>query len=277
MKVLALRLAGPALFGCMLGLLAPPLAADGGPAPSAFDAEAAIRYSQAAVGRRIGDYRFLDRRGKPASLAELRDKPLVINLVYTACTHTCPLIVQTLQRAVEVAQDALGADSFSVVTIGFDSDNDTPARMRAYALGQGVKLPNWRFLSAERATIDKLSADLGFIYFPSPRGFDHLAQTTVIDPEGRVYRHVYGADFDAPALVEPLKDLMYGRQAGFAGLEGLVERVRLFCTYYDPSSERYKFDYSIFISMAVGLLSMLGFATILVNAWRRSRRDRRRA
>jgi protein SCO1/2 len=70
---------------------------------------------------------------------------------------------------------------------------------------------------------------------------------------------------------------MFGRRAGFAGLEGLVERVRLFCTYYDPSSERYKFDYSIFISMAVGLLSMLGFATILVNAWRRSRRDRRRA
>ena len=87
-------------------------------APSAFDPEAAIRYSQAAIGRQLDDYGFLDRRGKPLRLADLRGEPLVINLVYTACTHTCPLIVQTLYRAVEVAQDALGADSFKVLTIG---------------------------------------------------------------------------------------------------------------------------------------------------------------
>jgi protein SCO1/2 len=113
---------------------------------------------------------------------------------------------------------------------------------------------------------------LGFIYFPSPRGFDHLAQTTVVDPEGRVYRHVYGADFEAPALVEPLKELVFGGAADFVSLEGLINRVRLFCTLYDPASERYKFDYSIFISMTVGLLTMIGIAAILVVAWRRSHR-----
>lgn len=265
-----MRAARTVLAGCLLGLLCLPPAVHGDQPPSAFDAEAAIRYSQSAIGRQLGDYAFLDRRGKPAGLAEHRGKPLVVNLVYTACTHTCPLIVQTLYHAVEVAQDALGPDSFSVLTIGFDSDQDTPARMRAYALSQGVDLPNWRFLSAERATVEKLSADLGFIYFPSPRGFDHLAQTTVIDPQGRVYRHVYGSDFEAPALVEPLKELVFGGRADFVSLEGLINRVKLFCTLYDPASERYKFDYSIFISMAVGLLSMIGIAVILVVAWRRS-------
>lgn len=265
-----MRAARTVLAGCLLGLLCLPPAVHGDQPPSAFDAEAAIRYSQSAIGRQLGDYAFLDRRGKPVGLTEHRGKPLVVNLVYTACTHTCPLIVQTLYHAVEVAQDALGPDSFSVLTIGFDSDQDTPARMRAYALSQGVDLPNWRFLSAERATVEKLSADLGFIYFPSPRGFDHLAQTTVIDPQGRVYRHVYGSDFEAPALVEPLKELVFGGRADFVSLEGLINRVKLFCTLYDPASERYKFDYSIFISMAVGLLSMIGIAVILVVAWRRS-------
>ena len=267
-----MRLLVTFLLGAILAL---PPGAHASQVPSAFDPEAAIRYSQAAIGRQLDDYGFLDRRGKPLRLADLRGEPLVINLVYTACTHTCPLIVQNLYRAVEVAQDALGADSFKVLTIGFDSQADTPARMRAYAVSQGVDLPNWRFLSADEATVEKLSENLGFIYFPSPRGFDHLAQTTVIDRQGLVFRHVYGDDFDAPALVEPLKDLVFGRQGNLVSLDGLINRIRLFCTLYDPASERYRFDYSIFIAIAIGGLSLASIAVFLAfNLVRAQRRER---
>ncbi len=242
-------------------------------APSAFDPEAAISYSQSAIGRGIGDYSFLDRDRNPLRLTALRGKPMIVNLVYTACSHTCPIIVQTLYSAVAVAQDALGADSFSVVTIGFDSADDTPARMRAYARDQGVDLPNWHFLSGDQATIARLSEDLGFIYFPSPRGFDHLAQTTVVDAEGLVYRQVYGSDFDAPAVVEPLKDLVFGRQGNFTSLDGLINRIRLFCTLYDPSSERYRFDYAIVIALAIGSVALGAIAIILLRAVLRLRRE----
>ncbi len=241
-------------------------------APSAFDPEAAISYSQSAIGREIGDYSFLDRDRKSVRLASLRGKPLVVNLVYTSCSHTCPIIVQTLHSAVAVAQDALGADSFSVVTIGFDTADDTPTRMRAYARDQGVDLPNWRFLSGDKTTIASLSEDLGFIYFPSPRGFDHLAQTTVIDAEGLVYRQVYGSDFAAPAVVEPLKDLVFGRQGNLTSLDGLINRIKLFCTLYDPSSERYRFDYSIFIALAIGSVALGAIGIILLRALLRLRR-----
>lgn len=263
-----------ATLALALLLSAPAQAAE---APSPFDPEAAIRYSQAAIGRQLGDHRFLDRAGKPVLLAELRGQPLVISLVFTACTHTCPLIVESLHRAVEVAQDALGAERFTVLTVGFDSSADTPARMRAYAFSQGVELPNWRFLSADEATIAALTAELGFIYFPSPRGFDHLAQTSVIDREGRVYRHVYGSDFEAPALVEPLMDLTFGRPASLASLAGLIDRVRLFCTLYDPASQRYRFDYSIFIALSIGLISLASIATILIRSLLRAHRQERRA
>jgi protein SCO1/2 len=245
--------------------------------PSAFDAEAAIEYSQAAIGRQVGDYRFLDSERNDVRLADLQGKPLVVNLVYTACSYSCPLIVQTLYDAVEVAQDALGADSFAVLTIGFDTQDDTPARMRAFARSQGVDLPNWRFLSGDEATVASLSEDLGFIYFPSPRGFDHLAQTTVIDAEGVVYRHVYGADFTAPAVVEPLKDLVFGRRGNLTSVAGLINRVRLFCTFYDPASERYRFDYAIFIGAAVGSVSLMAIGIILLRAWLRIRRREERA
>ncbi len=272
------RLALAGLAAAALALASPPAVRGHAPAsgePSAFDAEAAIAYSQAAIGRQLGGYAFLDRQGERVALSDYRGRPLVINMVFTACAETCPVIVQTLYRAVSVAEDALGPGRFSVVTIGFDSRHDTPTRLRAYAREQGVDLPNWAFLSGDHATIDKLAADLGFIYFPSPRGFDHLAQTTVIDAEGKVFRQVYGADFEPPALVEPLKDLMLRRGGALPDLEGLIDRVRLFCTFYDPSSQRYAFDYSIFIALVIGSASLAGLGFIVVRAWLRTPPQRR--
>jgi len=243
----------------------------------AFDSKAAIAHSQAAIGRRLGDFTFLDTKRRTVRLNDYLGKPLVVNMVFTACAQSCPIIVQTLADAVEVARDAVGADTFSVVTIGFDARDDTPERMRAFARAQGIDLPNWKFLSGEQDAIERLSETLGFIYFPSPRGFDHLAQTSVIDAEGRVYRQVYGARFSAPALVQPLLDLVFGRRAEAGPLTGLVDRVRLFCTFYDPASGRYRFDYSIFIALAVGAGSLIGVGTILIRAWLRARPKHRDA
>ncbi len=245
-------------------------------APSPFDSEAAIAHSQDAIGRELGDLSFRNADNQPVSLSAFRGAPLVVNMVFTACAESCPIIVQTLYDAVEVAQDSLGAESFAVVTVGFDSDTDTPARMQAYAHSQGVDLPNWHFLSGDAESVQRLADTLGFLYYPSPRGFDHLAQTSVVDGTGRVYRQVYGAEFTAPALVEPLMALVYGDVEANL-IDQVIDRVRLFCTFYDPASGRYRFDYSIFIGATIGGISLLGFAVVLVRAWRRAPRPTRQA
>jgi protein SCO1/2 len=244
--------------------LAVPASAD---SSADLDAEAALRYSQAAIGRTVGDHRFLDRERREVRFADLRGQPVVVNLIYTSCYHTCPLIAQNLVRAVAAAQRALGAGAFRVVTIGFDARADTPERMRAFAKTQGLTLPNWEFLSTDAATIDRLAEDLGFIFFASARGFDHLAQTTVVDADGRVYHHIYGSEFLLPQLVEPLKDLVYGRMRSLATWEGIVNRVKLYCTIYDPASGRYRFDYRVVIIATVGSFTLLGIGYVVVRAW----------
>jgi protein SCO1 len=246
-------------------------------APSPFDPRAALDYSQAALGRSVGDHAFQDQHREIVRLGDYRGEPLVISLVFTACTYSCPMILQSLYRSVRIGQGALGRDSFRVITIGFDSARDTPEQMRAYARSQGVDLPNWTFLSGDRATIEALSAEVGFIYFPSPRGFDHLAQTTILDADGVVYRHVYGDNFEPPALVEPLKDLVLGRGAPVTSLEGLINRVRLLCTVYDANVDRYRFDYSIFIGLAIGTMSLGGLGFVVGRAWLGERRRTRRS
>lgn len=237
-----------------------------------FDPGTALAYSRQAIGRSLSDQRFVTARGEAFQLAATRGKPLVVNLVYTSCSDVCPLTVQTLARAVDAAASAVGLDSFAVVTIGFDSRVDTPQRMFDFARAQGINYRNWRFLSADAATIDRLAAELGFFYAPAAGGFDHMSQVTLIDAEGRVERQIYGADFAPQLLVEPLKRLVFGGEANPTSLAGLLDRVKLICTVYDPATGRYRFSYAIFIEIIVGGLSLAAVAIYLVRAWVQTRR-----
>jgi len=238
---------------------------------TALDRDATLAASQAAIGRVVpADYVFTAPDGRRVSLGELRGTPLVVSLVYTSCYHTCPLVTEYLAGVVETARKALGEASFNVVTIGFDTANDSAVRMGQFQAERGIGDPRWLFLAGEAATLNGLMDDLGFAYVASPKGFDHLTQATVLDAEGRIYRQVYGDRFPPPALVEPLKELVFATPPGASALASLANEVRLFCTVFDPSTGRYRFDYSLFVEIFVGLTALTAVAVFIVRSWRQS-------
>lgn len=230
-----------------------------------FDEDTALAVSRAAIGRKLADYRFKDGESRPVKLSDFKGRPVLINMIYTSCSHYCPIISQSLASGVEVARDALGDDSFSVLTIGFDVRNDKPSRMRSYGRAQGINFPNWHFLAADSETILAMTEQTGFIYYPSAQGFDHLAQTTLLDKDGRIVRQLYGTDLTVPQVVEPLKRLRAGQAAALVSMDNIVERIRLFCTLYDPDRDAYRFDWSFFIGLGIGMLSIGLMATFFVN------------
>jgi protein SCO1/2 len=241
-----------------------------------YDSDAAIAISQAAIGRELADYPLHDQQGQLVNLSDYRGKPLLISMIFTSCHHVCPAITRHLATAVDAAREALGDDSFQVLTIGFDTAVDTPEAMRVFARKQGVDDPHWAFLSGPAEVIDPLVDNIGFVYFPSPRGFDHINQVTIVDRDGIVYRQAYGAEFDLPWLVEPLKELVYNRpQHGAPPGTSLLNRIKLFCTVYDPNTGRYKFDYSLFVGIGVGALMVLSILAWLLLEYSRSRKGRK--
>jgi hypothetical protein len=127
---------------------------------------------------------------------------------------------------------------------------------------------NWHFLATDASTIDALSDNLGFLFYPSAKGFDHLVQTTIIDRNGVIYRQLYGVDLDTQALVEPLKELVFDTPRSAGLIEHWISTFKLFCTVYDPNSDRYRFDYSIFMTIVVGVLCLGAIATFIVREWR---------
>lgn len=266
------------LVTALAALLALPLyaLAENGQKPSGYDAHGALEISQAAVGGTLQNLKFYDSQGRPVSLSEYQGRPLLISMIFTSCHHVCPAITRHLANAIEAAREVLEEDSFQVITVGFDSAVDTPDAMRMFAARQDVNDPNWDFLSASADTLAKLVENIGFVYFPSPRGFDHINQVTVVDRGGVVYRQVYGAAFELPWLIEPLKELVFNRpQPGSHLISDLVGRIKLFCTVYDPNTGRYRFDYSLFVGIAVGAVMVLAIAIWLLVEFRRARRRKR--
>jgi protein SCO1/2 len=240
-------------------------------ARSPLTADEALTISRAAVGTLLPDLVLLDDGGRPLPLSSFRGRPLLVNLVYTACSDVCPTIIDSLHPAVETAQEALGRDSFAIATVGFDVRHDTPTRMRSFARERGADLPNWHFLSGTTETVGALSRAVGFSFYPSAGGFDHMAQVSVIDGQGRVHSQIYGGVFEPPAIVEPLKNLVLGRERSIWSGQGLVDRVRLICTVYDPNTGRYYFNYALFMGIGAGGGSLLLVLAFLLREWWRAR------
>jgi protein SCO1/2 len=145
-------LAGALVFACAASALATdaPGAADApraaviAPAPNTANATntlagvsiSSVRYQMPAV-------QLVRESGQRVSLGrELDDgRPVVMNFIFTTCETTCPLSSQTFSAF----QRLLGAERARVhmVSISIDPEQDTPARLRAYAKKFGAG-PQWQ-------------------------------------------------------------------------------------------------------------------------------------
>jgi len=239
--------------------------AHGAEQATALDPDAALKLSQAAIGRTLSDYAFIDRHGRQVRLADYRGKPLLVSFVYTGCTSVCPPTTRLLAQAIRKAQGVVGSDSFQVLTIGFNLPQDSPEAMRDFARRFGIDSPGWEFLTPYEGQLADLTGNFGFTYARTAWGFDHITQVTVVDQQGRIYRQVYGDDFSIVQLIDPLKELIEGTPLPVKSLSDFIERVRILCTLYDPRANAYRFDVSVIGELAAFLvvaIALLAFITV---------------
>ncbi len=233
-----------------------------------YSNEEALQISQSALGKTVGLYDFRLPDGTKINSRQFLGKPVIVSLIYTSCYHICPTTTENLNRVVKKARDVLGEDSFYVLTIGFDTRHDTPEAMANFAEAHSSGADNWFFLSTNDASLQALSRDLGFIYSPSAAGFNHLIQATILDKQGKVYRQVYGLQPKTPNFIEPIKELVFGESKEHTLFEGLTAKINLFCTFYDPVQDRYRYDYTIFVGLIVGTMLGIIFLYLLIREWR---------
>lgn len=246
-----------------LALVALPAAAQQPP-----DGEKAFRESQAAIGRQIPDFTLRDRLNRPVKLSDYRGKPLVVSFVYTGCFQACPVTTQYLAKAVRQAREALGEDAFRVVSIGFNQPFDSPDAMGAFSRQNRISDARWEFLSPDPKEIDALTSAFGFSFQATAKGFDHITQATIVDADGVIYRQVYGETFELPLFVGPLKELRSGQVSQAVTLGNVWEKVKLYCTVYDPATGGYRLNYSLFVEIFAGLTTFAGLGWFIFKSRR---------
>jgi len=255
-----------------------PAAADtAGSQQLGLDQTAALRVSQAAVGRSIGDFTLIDREGRAVRLSSYRGKPLLVSFIYTGCFQVCPATTRALQQVVSVADESLGSDQFRVISIGFNQPADSPQALKSFAAQYGIRQPNWEFLSPPAAIVADLARDFGFSFVATPAGFDHILQVSVVDAQGRIYRQIYGEAYSADSLTEPLRQLITGAPlADDSSLASIVERVRIFCSVYDPLTGKYRVSYGLVLEIAGGVTFLLWIIGFFLSEWLARRNASRR-
>ena len=91
----------------------------------------------------------------------LKDKVVVINLMYADCDGICPVTTANLKRVRTLLREQITKDVF-IYSLTLRPEQDTPAALRAYAHMQGVRDPHWLFLTGKPAEIDLLRHKIGF-------------------------------------------------------------------------------------------------------------------
>jgi len=95
----------------------------------------------------------------------LKDKIVVIDLIYTHCVDSCPLETARLADVQRRLGDRVGKDIF-FYSITIDPKRDTPKVLKAYAEKYHVG-PGWLFLTGKPGEVDRLRRELG-LYDPDP-------------------------------------------------------------------------------------------------------------
>lgn len=91
----------------------------------------------------------------------LKDKILVLNLMYADCQGVCPTITANLKRVQKILKEQINHEVF-IYSMTLKPEDDSPAKLREYAKMHGINDKNWTFLTGKPAEVDMLRHALGF-------------------------------------------------------------------------------------------------------------------
>ncbi len=218
------------------------------------------------------DLTFIAENGYPVKLADYfhQGKPVILNLVYYTCPMLCNLLLNGQTAALRQIPWTPG-NEYEVVTISIDPSDtfDLAQKKRAsYLESYGRPAPGWHFLTDDHGHAKRLADQIGFHYrwIEEQHQFAHPAVVTVLTPEGRISRYLYGITFNP-------RDVRLALTEAAEEKFGITDRVLLFCFHYDPQAKGYVL-FAANVMRAGGALSVLVIGFSLWWLWRRERRRR---
>jgi protein SCO1/2 len=219
------------------------------------------------------DLEFSDEHGAPVKLgAFFGPRPVVLALVYYSCPMLCTQVLSGLAGSLQGMSFTAGKE-YEIVVVSFDP-GETPKLaserkpLFVHRFLTKVDDSHIHFLTGREASIKALTGAVGFRYVwdQQTNQFAHPAAISVLTPDGRMSRYLYGVEFSPRDLKLAIVEASEGR------VGSIVEQAMLYCYHYDPETGRYGFVVMNMVRVA-GALTLLVLVGSILMSLRRERRQ----
>lgn len=173
----------------------------------------------AQIGQQVPDFVLTDQDGKRLSLSDFAGRSLALTFIYARCPlpdYCIRMSANFSDLANLINKDEELKKKYALLSISFDPDNDTPAKLRSYGLGYlgkgSTDLGVWHLAVGKDAEVRKIADFFGLRYETDANDktqINHSLRTAVISPDGKVTKIFAGNEWVPPQL---LKELEASRQ-----------------------------------------------------------------
>jgi protein SCO1/2 len=224
--------------------------------------------SQVGIDEKLGqtisnDITLIDESGNSVKLKDIIDnsKPVILSLVYFRCPGICSPLLSGVAETIG-KMDLVAGHDYKIVTVSFDpTENYVMAaekKKNYFKIIRNKIIPSdaWIFYTADSANIARLTDAVGFRYIKQGEDFIHSGVLTMLSPNGKVVRYLYGTDFN------PFDMKMAIIEASEGKVGSTIAKVMTLCFSYDPEGRKYALNITRIAGGGV-ILFILGFVIFL--------------
>ncbi len=151
---------------------------------------------QPQPGDQVPDFSLVNQDGKILRMDSFKGKVTLVTFIYTKCPFQdyCPLVSRNFAQIYAAARSNPALYSkIRLLSISFDPAHDTPQVLRQYGstfrkTTGSNPFDRWEFATASPAELEKITNFFGVLYDPSLQEITHSLSTSVIGPQGTIYK-----------------------------------------------------------------------------------------
>lgn len=143
--------------------------------------------------------RWVDEHSLPFRLDALRGSDSIVNMAYGACRRVCSASLRVMEQLQALADER--GQRINFIVVGLDPSQDKPADWAAYRSERKHLGANWRFLSGDTASTQRIARWLGVNYWHYGEHVMHDYRLVRVSPDGRAMAQLTAPDEDPRALL----------------------------------------------------------------------------
>ncbi len=199
-------------------------------------------------------------------------KPVILSPVYFNCPNLCNYHLNGLTETLKNV-DWSPNNQFEVVAFSFDPrENSSDAVRKKASYMKLYERPGtedgWHFVTADEATIKKLTGEVGFKYkwLEETKEWSHASAAIVMADDGTISRYLHGIQFEPRDVKLALNEASNGK------VGNIVDSVMLYCFKYDRHQSKYGLQVYRVMQLA-GALTVAILAMWLIPVMIRAKRE----